>query len=180
MHWIQSPSFPVTFLAYFCIMGPNMWQFLAPTLTRHFHTISLKSLFAVLLCSPFPFPLAQFSHHFKISIIFFRIPFNPVLPMLNIFMTCLTDNLSRSLAWITLTLVLEPLLSKNSVRGKQFRHIFSIGEAVPLKAELKGIKKTKFCRMYRMTKILLSYAFWRLEIFCINVQTSVSAFNPCY
>jgi hypothetical protein len=38
---------------------------------------------------------------------------------------------------------------------------FSAGSAVPLKVELKGLQKTKYCRMYRMPKILLNDAFWK-------------------
>jgi hypothetical protein len=36
---------------------------------------------------------------------------------------------------------------------------FSAGSAVPLKAELKELEKTKFCRIYRMLKILLNDSF---------------------
>jgi hypothetical protein len=56
---------------------------------------------------------------------------------------------------------LEPLLSKISGRGKQFR----VGSAVPLKVELKELERTKFCRMYRMTKILKNDALWKTGSF---------------
>jgi hypothetical protein len=36
---------------------------------------------------------------------------------------------------------------------------FSGGRAVTLKAELKQLEKTQFCRMYSMPKILLTDAF---------------------
>jgi len=138
-------GFWATFLAYSCTIGPDT-RFFALTLTNHSHTISLTSSFTVFLSYLFIFPLAQFSHRIKISVFFFRISYTWVLPTLNIFMICLTDNLSRSLAWITFTLVLRsstnlvfvammttarlsknvrlgPLLCKISGRGKQFSWI---------------------------------------------------------
>jgi hypothetical protein len=48
-------------------------------------------------------------------------------------------------------------VSKISGRGKELN--FSAGSTGPLKAELKELEKTKFCRMYRMPKIVLNDAF---------------------
>jgi hypothetical protein len=40
---------------------------------------------------------------------------------------------------------------------------FSAGSAVPLKAELEELEKTKCCGMYRMPKILLNDAFQKTK-----------------
>jgi hypothetical protein len=42
---------------------------------------------------------------------------------------------------------------------------FNAGNAVPLKAELTELEKTKFCKMYRMPKIVLNDAFRKTENF---------------
>jgi len=104
----------------------------------------------VFVCSflkfSFYFSIATIFPPHQISILLFRISYTWVLPTLNIFMICLTDNLSRLLAWITFTLVLISnttlvfvammttarlsknvglglLISKISGRGKQFSWI---------------------------------------------------------
>jgi hypothetical protein len=63
---------------------------------------------------------------------------------------------------------------------------FSAGSAVPLKAELKELEKTTFCRMYRMPKTLLSDAFRKTGNFYIKAyldflfRVRQFAFNPGY
>jgi hypothetical protein len=51
------------------------------------------------------------------------------------------------------------LTEYNFRKGQTFHLNLNAGSAVPLKAELKKLEKTKFCKMYRMPKILLNDEF---------------------
>jgi hypothetical protein len=63
---------------------------------------------------------------------------------------------------------------------------FSAGSAVPYKAELKELEKTKFCRMYSMRKILLNDAFRKTGnfpykgLFYFRFRVRQFPFNPGY